>query len=126
MRRRRVTYRPGKAQGTLSVAVGVIFVILGLVMVIPTFGPFGILWTLIAVGITAANGYQVFGKKYSGPEIHIEEETPVPRSELDHDHIPSTALDPKERLEQLQTLMDAGLITRQEYEQKRREILAEL
>ena len=44
----------------------------------------------------------------------------------DHDHIPSTALDAKERLEQLKTLEEAGLLTREEYEQKRREILSGL
>ncbi|MBQ8851933.1 MAG: SHOCT domain-containing protein [Oscillibacter sp.] len=38
----------------------------------------------------------------------------------------STGLDVKGRLEQLQTLKDAGLITKQEYEQKRQEILKEL
>ena len=59
MRRRRVTYRPSKAQGAFGVAVGAIFVVIGLVMVIPIFGLFGVLWTLIAVGITGMNAYQV-------------------------------------------------------------------
>ena len=128
MRRRRVSYRPSRAQGTLSMAVGVIFVIIGLVMVIPLFGPFGILWTLIAVGITVTNGYQAFGKKYSGPEIHIEEEEdpPAPRDESGHDHIPSTALDTRGRLQQLEDLKKAGLLTQAEYEQKRKEIIEEL
>ena len=62
MRRRRVTYRPSKAQGAFGVAVGAIFVVIGLVMVIPVFGLFGVLWTLVAVGITAMNAYQAFGK----------------------------------------------------------------
>ena len=133
MRRRRVTYRPSKAQGAFGMVWGGVFILIGLFVVIPAFGPFGILWTLAAVGITAMNGYQAFGKKYTGPEITIEEEnaktldvhssSPAPG---DHDHIPSTALDAKGRLEQLESLREAGLITQSEYDQKRREILERL
>ena len=43
-----------------------------------------------------------------------------------HDHIPSTALDAKRRMEQLESLKTAGLITEQEFQQKRQEILQEL
>lgn len=129
MRRRRVTYRPSKAQGAFGVAVGVVFVIIGLVMVIPFFGPFGILWTLMAVGITAMNAYQAFGKNYTGPQITIEEDeeprrrassSPAPET---HDHISSTALDVKGRLQQLKDLKEAGLLSQEEYDKKRQEIL---
>lgn len=43
-----------------------------------------------------------------------------------HDHIPSTALDAGERLKQLEDLKKAGLITQEEYQEKRREILSRL
>ena len=76
MRRRRVTYRPSKAQGAMGAVFGGIFILIGLFVVIPTFGPFGILWTLAAVAITVMNGYQAFGKGYVGPELNIEEDTP--------------------------------------------------
>lgn len=133
MRRRRVTYRPSKAQGAFGMVWGGVFVLIGLFVVIPTFGPFGILWTLAAVAITAMNGYQAFGKTYKGPEITIEEDSAQlpnehpssPAPEI-HDHIPSTALDAKQRLEQLESLKQAGLITQSEYDQKRREILERL
>ena len=133
MRRRKETYRPSKAEGVMGLVVGVIFVLIGLIMVIPTFGLFGLLWTAIAVGITVSNGYRAFGKKYIGPEIHIEEETeensalqtPQQVPEF-HDHIPSTALDAKGRMEQLETLKAAGLITQEEYQKKRSEILRDL
>ena len=129
MRRRRVTYRPSKAQGAFGVAVGAIFVVIGLVMVIPVFGLFGVLWTLVAVGITAMNAYQAFGKNYTGPQITIEEDeeprrgassSPAPQT---HDHIPSTSLDVKGRLEQLKDLKEAGLLSQEEYDKKRQEIL---
>lgn len=139
MRRRRVTYRPSKAQGAFGMVWGGIFVLIGLVVVIPTFGPFGILWTLMAVGITVMNGLHAFGKKYVGPEIRIEDEegygenpqsfegtapsSPTPET---HDHIPSTALDAKDRLEQLKSLKEAGLLTQEEYDRKRKQIVDQL
>lgn len=133
MRRRRVTYRPSKAQGAFGMVWGGVFVLIGLFVVIPTFGPFGILWTLAAIAITAMNGYQAFGKTYKGPEITIEEDNAQmpdvqpssPDPEI-HDHIPSTALDAKQRLEQLESLKQAGLITDGEYREKREEILKHL
>lgn len=130
MRRRRVTYRPSKAQGAFSVVVGIVFVLIGLFVVIPGgFGIFGILWTLMALGITVMSGYQAFGKGYAGPEITIEEDeesrrgvssSPAPQT---HDHIPSTSLDVKGRLEQLKDLKEAGLLSQEEYDKKRQEIL---
>ena len=55
MARKRVTYRPSKAGSALGGVVGGLFVLIGLFVAIPTFGLFGVLWTLIAVGITGAN-----------------------------------------------------------------------
>ena len=123
MRRRRVTYRPSKAQGAMGAVFGGIFILIGLFVVIPTFGPFGILWTLAAVAITVMNGYQAFGKGYVGPEINIEEDTPQVESPSP---TPPSDLNAKERLEQLQALLDGGLITREEYDKKREEILSRL
>ena len=81
MARKRVTYRPSKTGSAFGGIVGIIFVLIGLFVIIPTSSMaggfaliFGILWTAIAAGITIMNFYQAFGKKYVGPEIHIEEE----------------------------------------------------
>lgn len=115
MRRKRVTYRPNKAQATFGGVVGVIFVVIGAAVVIPTFGPFGIFWTLIALGITIFNFYQAFGKKYVGPEISIEDEDAPPET--------GTAA---HRMAQLQSLHDQGLVTDEEFEAKRQEILRDL
>lgn len=127
--KKRVTYRPGKANGVAGVVGGAIFILIGVTIAIPTFGLFGVLWTLMAVVVTAVNAYQSFGKKYVGPEIKIEDEEgggPSAPEEETHDHIPSTALGPQKRLEQLEVLKDAGLIDEEEYAQKRKEILREL
>ena len=114
MARKRVTYRPSKSGSAFGGVVGIIFVCIGLFVAIPAFGPFGILWTLIAVGITAMNFYQAFGKKYVGPEIHIEDEDGGKPEDV------------QERLETLRALYDQKLITPEEYERKRQEILKEL
>ncbi len=118
-RRRRVTYRPSRALAGFTTVVGVIFVLIGIFAVIPQAGAFGVLWTLIAVGITAYNGYMAFGKKYIGPEINIEDEAAPSPGRQD-------ASDPEARLTQLAALHEKGLITDEEYEEKRQEILDEI
>ena len=68
------------------------------------------------------NLYQAFGKGYVGPEIHIEEdggepcETPAPVG----------GGSAQDRLTELRALYDQRLITQEEYEEKRREILKDL
>ena len=130
--KKRVTYRPSKAQGAFGMIWGGVFVLIGLFVVIPVFGAFGLLWTIAAIAMTAYQGYLAFGKNYAGPEIQIEEdenfqrETDFSPASEDHNHISSTALTPQKRLEQLNTLKDAGLLTDQEYKQKRQEILRDL
>ena len=116
MARKRVTYRPNKAGGVFGVVWGGFFVLIGLFVVIPSFGGFGLIWTLGALAITVMNGYQAFGKKYVGPEIHIEDEEPTRTSA---DSI-------EERLQALRNLYDRSLITEEEYEAKKQEILNEL
>nr|WP_300168883.1 SHOCT domain-containing protein [uncultured Flavonifractor sp.] len=124
MSRRKVTYRPSKAGSVMGGVVGCVFVLIGLFVIIPQFSMaggfallFGIAWTAIAAIMTIVNFYQGFGKKYMGPEIHIEEDG------VSADQSKGT---PQQRLEQLQSLYDRRLITQEEYEQKRQEILKEL
>ena len=119
MARKLVTYRPSKTAGLFGVLWGAVFVVIGLVVVIPSAGAFGILWTLMAVGITGYNAYCAFGKGYVGPEIHIEEDG--------EDRAPSSGGDSvQQRLQELRNLYDRSLITEEEYEEKRREILKDL
>ena len=125
MARKRVTYRPSKTASAFGGVVGIIFVCIGLFVIIPTSSMaggfaliFGILWTAVAAGITIMNFYQAFGKKYVGPEISIEEDGERPA--------PAGGSGVKHRLEQLEELKSAGLLTEEEYRQKRAEILGEL
>ena len=128
MARKRVTYRPSKTGSAVAGGVGVVFVLIGLFVVIPSlsmaggFGAiFGILWTVIAGIIAGTNFYQAFGKGYLGPEIHIEEETEHAQNSTGPEGSGTQA-----RLTELRALYDQHLITQEEYDQKRREILEEL
>ena len=114
--RRNIKVKPGKAQSTMGFVTGLIFVGIGLFVVIPVFGPFGIFWTLIAVAITVTNGINAFGKKgVASHEIVVEDG----RSEEER----SSA---EQRLEEARNLYDRRLVTKEEYEAKRAEILKDL
>ena len=121
MARKRVTYRPGRAGSIAGGVAGCVFVLIGLLVIIPQFAMaggfallFGVAWTAIAAIIAVSNFYQGFGKKYLGPEIHIEDEDG------------GKPTDAQQRLETLRALYDQKLITPEEYERKRQEILKDL
>ena len=113
MAKKRVTYRPGKVQGVFGVIWGAVFVVIGVTVAIPHFSLFGVLWTLLAVAITGYNAYLAFGKGKVGPEIYIEDDA-------------APASDAEERLTELRNLYDRRLITEEEYQAKRKEILDKL
>ena len=113
-----IRVKPGKTDSALGLVVGCIFVGIGLFVVIPVFGPFGILWTLIAAAIAVAHGVNVFSEK--GITTHtIVVEDDFPQGDV-------SAHSPEERLRQLEDLYQKGLVTREEYDQSRRRILEEL
>lgn len=130
-----------RGMGVFHAVIGFVFVVAALTEIIPSAGLFGLPFlvgggfflvegTLIAVGKSGpahSVGYDV----ESGMEGDVirgvmEEPLPPQSAPAGHDHIPSTALNAKARLEQLETLKEAGLLTREEYEEKRQEILREL
>ena len=115
--RKRMRYQPSKSQSIFSGIVGIVFCLIGLVIVIPTFGPFGIFWTAIAVFITARSFAMAAGKADMGSYV-IEEEDKSSRA--------NGGQSAEERLTELQKLYDRRLISTEEYEAKRREILEEL
>lgn len=106
--------RPSKSSSVLGMIVGGIFVIIGVTTVIPLAGGFGILWTLVALGITISHAYNVFSEKgFSGYQIDIEESDSYQKKEEGFD----------EKLRKLKALKDDGLLNDEEYEMKRKEIL---
>ena len=48
---KKIKVRPGKTQSKMGFIVGILFVILGVFVVIPTFGLFGLIWTGVAAMI---------------------------------------------------------------------------
>ena len=65
--------RPSKAEGIFGILFGLVFVCVGLFIIVPALGPFGIAWTVLAVVITFYNAWLAFGKKYPEPELPEEE-----------------------------------------------------
>lgn len=123
-RKKRIKYRPSKLQSGICTAMGIVFVIVGIFMVIPTFGIIGIVWTLFAVVFTGVGLYQLTGH-YVGPEITIEEE-PGEGAEKPATPPPAPVDETETRLKKLQTLHKQSLISDAEYEEKRKEILKEM
>lgn len=116
MRRRSYHYRPNKLASVISIGMGAVFVIVGVTMAIPQTGLFGVIWTLFALGITVANIYGMISRKGYG-SIEMEEEGFSEEG--------PSGLDFEQKLVKLQRLYDQRLITRDEYDQKRSEIMAE-
>ena len=114
MKMKRVRVNPGRTQSMVGFVGGLLFVVLGIVVVIPSFGAFGIIWTLFAGVIAGVNGFNAFSQKgVTSHEILID----------DGD---SAGTSPAERLETLRDLYERRLITQEEYEKRRAEIIDEL
>jgi hypothetical protein len=116
---KRVRVKPGKGQSMAGFFGGLIFCCIGLFIVIPVFGPFGMLWTLFAVVMTVINGYNAFSDKgIASHEITIDED-------YTHEYNDS-GKSSEDRLMELQSLYDKGMITAGEYQEKRKRILEEI
>lgn len=120
---KKIKIKYGKGQSAMGMVAGILFCIIGVVMVIPVFGFFGIVWTLFALGITILNGINAFSDKgMISREIIIDEENKL--------HSDSRQLQQKEsvqeRLKLVERLYAEGSITKEEYDQKRKKILDEI
>lgn len=117
---KRVTVKPSKGASMVGFAGGLLFVLVGIALVIPTFGGFGIIWTLFAGAITVVNGINAFSDRtVATREILIEEDSDLSQK-------PPQDKDPAQRLEQLRDLYERRLITQEEYEKRRAEIIDQL
>ncbi len=122
MSRKRIKVKPGKTQSQFGFVIGIVFVIIGCVVVIPIFGPFGILWTVVAGFIAFShfkNGFSDEGM--ATHEIVIEDNDEnyyesYKKNDADDGDV-------EEKLKKLESLYNQGLITREEYDGKRKELL---
>lgn len=111
---KKIKIKPGKMQSKIGLIVGVLFVILGCVVVIPRAGLFGVVWTAVAGLITFTNFKNAFTDKgVATHEITIE----------DGADAATTYEDIEEKLLKLNSLYDQRLITKEEYDEKRKELL---
>lgn len=139
---KRIKVKPGKTQSAMGFAVGIVFCLIGVFVVIPSAGLFGVFWTLMAGIITVTNGINAFSHKgVASHEIVIDDDTgrsPASTGEENSGECLETAecgsaISREElrgnielRLRTAEDLYKAGTITREEYEKKREEILKEL
>lgn len=138
---KKIHVRPGKSQSKAGFVVGIIFCLIGLFVVIPTFGLFGILWTAVAGWIAFThyrNGFtdkpmdsRVIEIEDNGEDVTVTSHTGFGvhsyKVEGNNDAVPKTEPESvEERLKKLTNLYVQSLITREEYEQKKKEILNDL
>ena len=131
-----------KGVGAIHASMGIVFVIAAVTIIIPNAGLFGLPF-LLGGAFFAINGIRMMVSRNDiahrvgyDIETDVQGETIVglmddvdrlveeeaQRSESSRDF----SGDAKERLEQLESLLSAGLITEDEYQEKRREIIASL
>ncbi|WP_144933233.1 SHOCT domain-containing protein [Paenibacillus sp. 32O-W] len=110
--------RPSKPASFLGMIVGIVFVIIGFTMVMPMGGIFGVLWTVIAIAITGYHGYNLFSSQGAAEwEVDVRPDRPLNRS------MEEAGVDFEEKLRKLERLRREGLITEEEFKQKRDEVM---
>ena len=114
------TVRPSKPVSIMAMIAGIVFVIIGISTVIPTFGGFGAIWTLVALGIAVYHAINAFSA-HGVPEEVVEFDTPA-QSKPEATPKGST----EERLKKLEELKGKGLLNEDEYQQQRKKIIGEL
>ncbi len=116
---RRVRVKPSKGQSLAGFFSGLVFCFIGIFHIIPTFGWFGLAWTLFAVIFTIISGYNAFTDKgVASHEIIIDD------TEKSNDSSSNASV--QERLTELKSLYDKNLITDEEYQNKRDKILNDI
>ena len=116
---KKIKVKPGKTQSKMGFIVGILFVILGVCVVIPTFGLFGVIWTGIAAVIAFMNYKNGFSNEgVATHEIIIEDGMEMSEQSNVEEDI-------EIKLIKLNSLYDQCLITKEEYDEKRKELLDE-
>ena len=119
MAQKRIKVKPGKTQSKIGFGVGIVFVLIGIFIVIPIFGTFGIFWTAVA-GFIAFSHYRngFTDKGMPTHEIVVDESDEIFAGSTKH-----VEEDIEAKLLKLESLYNQGLINHEEYEAKRKEFL---
>ena len=133
---KKIHVRPGKSQSKVAFVVGIIFCLIGVFVAIPVAGVFGILWTAVAALITYShyrNGFtdkpidtRVIEIDDNGEDLTVTTRPGLHSYSYEVAESAATQEDVEERLRKLLSLYEQALITREEYEKKKKEILDEL
>ncbi len=120
MRRARV--REGKGAAAVGLIAGLIFLFIGITIVMPNAGIFGVFWVLMVLLIIGASAYNVLSDRgLSMYEVDVDPaavEAAAPDPAAD-----GRAGDFDAKLRKLAQLKADGLIDEQEYARKRAEIM---
>jgi hypothetical protein len=101
----RMGIRPSKPAAAVGLAAGVVFLLLGVAVVIPVFGTFGVFWTAVAAIIALFYAYNLFSRRgVSAYEVDVDA--------------------PEDDLRKLAALRRDGLLSEEEYQRKRAELMA--
>lgn len=118
MTNKKIKVKPSKMQSKFGFIVGILFLILGFIIVIPTFGLLGLIWTAVAgliVFINYKNGFSDEG--IATHEIVIEDNEDSSNSSNNNNE------DIAEKLAKLNSLYEQKLISKEEYNKKRKELI---
>ena len=139
--RRNIRFKPSREARTFSrvfsgifALIGLGFVAIGVTEVIPSgAGLFGLVWTgmaacFVGIGIYGAVSKKgLYGLNHWGLEIEDGEDKETPAAAGEPSKPPAASRPSvEERLKQLEDLREKRLITANEFEEKRKEILKEL
>lgn len=120
--RKNIKIKPSKQASIPGFIVGIVFVLIGIFTVIPNGGFFGVIWTIVALIITISHGVNIFTDKgMPTEEIYIESYEDENKNIKEEKE-----LDFEEKLRKLKSLKDDGIISENEYETKRVEILNQI
>lgn len=119
---KKIYVKPSKSQSKFAFFVGIGFCLIGLFVAIPIFKLFGVLWTLVAVGITYSSWKSGFTDNGAPTRVIEIEDT----NDTIQNHQNYSFNNVEERLKSLQNLYEQRLITKEEYDQKKQEILKDL
>ena len=105
----------------MPIIVGIIFISLGFIFIIPNFGIFGYVWMIISILIITLPIIRTIQLNFK-----IRRNSKIQTS--DNNHIATgfennILNDNSSRLKEIEKLYNNGLITKEEYENKRKEII---
>ncbi|OZM58394.1 hypothetical protein CIB95_02155 [Lottiidibacillus patelloidae] len=108
--------KPSKGMSAISVFIGIIFIFIGITQVAKS-GFFGVIWTLIALAITGYHAANLFTTKgVSAYQVDVLDNNKTKES---------TQGDYETKLRKLYRLKEDNIISEEEYEKKKQELLNE-